>query len=86
MPEPGDLAAIKTLFEPLHEDPNEKTRKSKRSEHKQLVKKLKRKRMKLKKKNLLVSLMLYSNTIFCICFVMQIMLFIKTFLSLLISG
>ncbi|CAB3251752.1 unnamed protein product [Arctia plantaginis] len=54
MPEPGDFAAIKTLFEPLHEDPNEKTRKKKRSEHKQLVKKLKRKRMKLKKKNLLV--------------------------------
>lgn len=57
LPELRDLAVIKTLFEPHHQDPNESIRKDKRSEHKKLLKKLKHKRNKLKKKNVLVSLL-----------------------------
>lgn len=50
LPKPADLTNIKTLFEPPHEDTNQKIRKIKRVEHKRLAKKLKKKRMKLKKK------------------------------------
>ncbi|KAJ8716050.1 hypothetical protein PYW08_013335 [Mythimna loreyi] len=50
LPEAGDLANLKTLFEPHHEDPNEKIRKLKRAEHIKLQKKIRRSKMKLKKK------------------------------------
>ncbi|KAJ8713547.1 hypothetical protein PYW07_013917 [Mythimna separata] len=50
LPEAGDFANLKTLFEPHHEDPNEKIRKLKRSEHIKLLKKIRKSKIKLKKK------------------------------------
>ncbi|KAH9630434.1 hypothetical protein HF086_016972 [Spodoptera exigua] len=50
LPEVSDLVNVKTLFEPHHEDPNEKTRKLKRKEHIKSLKKIKKKTYKLKKK------------------------------------
>ncbi|KPJ07223.1 hypothetical protein RR48_07639 [Papilio machaon] len=49
LPQSNDLQIIKTLYEPLHEDKNEKLRKQKRKQHLQLLKQMKRKRRKIKK-------------------------------------
>lgn len=49
LPQSNDLQTIKTLYEPLHKDLNEKSRKQKRKEHLQLLKQMKRKRRKSKK-------------------------------------
>ncbi|XP_068618365.1 ribonucleases P/MRP protein subunit POP1 [Battus philenor] len=49
LPQRNDIKAIKTLFEPVHEDLNEKLRKEKRKQHLQLLKQVKRKRRKIKK-------------------------------------
>ncbi|XP_075979234.1 POP1 ribonuclease P/MRP subunit [Anticarsia gemmatalis] len=54
LPESHDINTIKSLFEPHHEDSNEKIRKQKRLDHVKLAKKLKRNRMKLKMKSKLV--------------------------------
>ena len=55
LPEAADLANIKTLFEPHHEDHNEIMRKLKRSEHIKSLKKIRKTRIKLKKKETSVS-------------------------------
>lgn len=55
LPESGDLPNIKSLFEPQHEDPNERIRKLKRSDHIKMLKKIKRKNKKLKNKKTTVS-------------------------------
>ncbi|XP_061715063.1 ribonucleases P/MRP protein subunit POP1 [Cydia pomonella] len=49
LPQPGDDKTIKTLFEPHHEDPNEKLRKQKRITHITDMKRLRRRKIKLKK-------------------------------------
>ncbi|XP_004931529.2 ribonucleases P/MRP protein subunit POP1 [Bombyx mori] len=49
LPEVTDASNIKTLFEPHHEDPNEKHRKQKRKEHLKELKKFRKNRIKLKK-------------------------------------
>lgn len=55
LPQQGDISSIKGLFEPLHEDKNEKIRKEKRKQHRQLLKQLKKKRRKIKKSSTMVS-------------------------------
>lgn len=55
LPEAGDVSNIKTLFEPHREDPNEVIRKLKRSEHLKLLKKIRKTKIKLKKRETSVS-------------------------------
>lgn len=50
LPEASDVNNVKTLFEPHHEDRNEKLRKLRRVEHFKFLKKCKRHNAKLKKK------------------------------------
>ncbi|KAI8426181.1 hypothetical protein MSG28_005116 [Choristoneura fumiferana] len=49
LPQPGEIAAIKGLFEPHHEDPNEKLRKQKRLEHIKNIRRLRRRKIKQRK-------------------------------------
>ncbi|CAG4947396.1 unnamed protein product [Parnassius apollo] len=54
LPQSNDVQTIDNLFEPLHEDVNEKLRKEKRKEHLQFLKQIKRKRKKAKKRGAMV--------------------------------
>lgn len=49
LPQPGDIVVIKDLFEPHHEDSNEKLRKQKRLEHIKSIRRLRRKKIKQRK-------------------------------------
>lgn len=66
LPEVTDASNIKTLFEPHHEDPNEKHRKQKRKEHLKELKKSRKNRVKLKKQghvSFFISLILVEGLI-----------------------
>ncbi|CAD0200886.1 unnamed protein product [Chrysodeixis includens] len=55
LPESHDLNNIKTLFEPHHEDPNEKIRKLNRTAHITMLKQLRKRNMRLRKKRTQIS-------------------------------
>lgn len=71
LPESSDLSNMKTLFEPHHNDLNEKIRKLHRTAHIEQLKKLRKRNMRLKKKKLQVRLKLnlhYYNEVYLIAY------------------